>query len=50
MRRILNKWQIVWEFHPEYQYDRWGWRQVASTRPGRMPGMAVMLLELPELG
>ena len=28
-------------------YDRWGWRQVASTRPGRMPGMAVMLLELP---
>ena len=28
-------------------YDRWGWRQVASIRPGRMPGMAVMLLELP---
>jgi GNAT superfamily N-acetyltransferase len=28
-------------------YDRWGWRQVASTRPGRMPGMAVMLFELP---
>ena len=28
-------------------YDRWGWRHVASTRPGRMPGMAVMLLELP---
>ncbi len=28
-------------------YDRWGWRQVASTRPGRMPGMAVMVLELP---
>ena len=27
-------------------YDRWGWRQVASTRPGKMPGMAVMLLEL----
>lgn len=28
-------------------YERWGWRQVASTRPGKMPGMAVMLLELP---
>jgi len=28
-------------------YDRWGWRHLASTRPGRMPGMAVMLLELP---
>src|SRR5207302_9230411 len=23
-------------------YDRWGWRQVASTWPGRMPGMAVI--------
>ena len=28
-------------------YERWGWRQVASTRPGKMPAMAVMLLELP---
>jgi hypothetical protein len=28
-------------------YDRWGWRQVGSTRPGKMPGMAVMLLEFP---
>ncbi|MGH2732091.1 MAG: GNAT family N-acetyltransferase [Actinomycetota bacterium] len=28
-------------------YERWGWRQVALTRPGKMPGMAVMLAELP---
>jgi ribosomal protein S18 acetylase RimI-like enzyme len=27
-------------------YERWGWQHVASTRPGRMPGMDVMLLAL----
>jgi hypothetical protein len=28
-------------------YERWGWQQVASTRPGRMPAMDVLALELP---
>jgi ribosomal protein S18 acetylase RimI-like enzyme len=27
-------------------YERWGWRHVGSTRPGKMPGMDVMLTEL----
>jgi GNAT superfamily N-acetyltransferase len=27
-------------------YERLGWRHVASTRPGKMPGMDVMLREL----
>jgi GNAT superfamily N-acetyltransferase len=27
-------------------YERWGWRRVSSTRPGKMPGMDVMLTEL----
>jgi GNAT superfamily N-acetyltransferase len=27
-------------------YERWGWRYVASTRPAKMPGMDVMVLEL----
>jgi ribosomal protein S18 acetylase RimI-like enzyme len=27
-------------------YERWGWRHVASTKPGKMPGMDVMLKEL----
>lgn len=30
-------------------YGRWGWQQVASTKPGKMPGMAVMLLDLNSL-
>jgi GNAT superfamily N-acetyltransferase len=38
---------VVPAAHARAIYDRWGWRQVASTRPGKMPGMAVMLLELP---
>jgi ribosomal protein S18 acetylase RimI-like enzyme len=29
-------------------YERWGWRHVASTKPSKMPGMDVMLRELPE--
>jgi ribosomal protein S18 acetylase RimI-like enzyme len=27
-------------------YGRWGWRYLASTRPGKMPGMDVMALDL----
>jgi GNAT superfamily N-acetyltransferase len=27
-------------------YERWGWRHVASTKPGKMPSMDVMLKEL----
>ena len=27
-------------------YQRWGWHHVASTRPGQMPGMHIMLLDL----
>ncbi len=27
-------------------YERWGWRYVASTKPGKMPSMDVMLREL----
>jgi GNAT superfamily N-acetyltransferase len=29
-------------------YERWGWQYAASTRPGRMPGMDVMVRELPD--
>jgi hypothetical protein len=43
---------IEWAVLPDRRgaravYERWGWRQVGSTRPGKMPGMAVMLLEFP---
>lgn len=27
-------------------YERWGWRHVASTKPGKKPGMDIMLREL----
>jgi hypothetical protein len=27
-------------------YEHLGWRHVASTKPGRSPGMDVMLLEI----
>jgi ribosomal protein S18 acetylase RimI-like enzyme len=27
-------------------YEQWGWQYVASTRPGNMPGMDVMVREL----
>ena len=27
-------------------YERWGWRHIATTQPGRMPGMDVMVLKL----
>jgi GNAT superfamily N-acetyltransferase len=27
-------------------YERWGWQHVASTRPGKMPGMDVMVRKL----
>jgi len=27
-------------------YERWGWRHIASTKPGKMPSMDVMVREL----
>jgi ribosomal protein S18 acetylase RimI-like enzyme len=31
-------------------YERWGWRYVASTKPGKAPSMDVMLLKLAPTG